>query len=125
MLEYFIKLVLMVNVVNWTSKLLKVCNEMDIEVEHMAPEEHESAAEQSRTKNAPGVVLHCVTPHPAQVHKILVIDALMEVTTRQLNGFPAKDRISCEFSPSAVMGEQKLDHKKHLKFTCGEFVQAH
>ena len=54
-----------------------------------------------------------------------MINALMEVTPRQLNVFPAKDRTSCEFTPSAIMGEQKLNHKKQLQFTRSECAEAH
>ena len=54
-----------------------------------------------------------------------MIDAMMTVTTRQLNVFPAKDGVSQEFSPGAIVGAPKLDHNEHTQFICGEFGQAH
>ena len=49
----------------------------------------------------------------------------MTVTTRRLNMFPTKDGVSQEFSPSAIVGAQKLDCNEHLWFIHGEFEQAH
>ena len=102
----------------------EVCNELDIKMDCVAPKEHEATAE---CNNGTHQEWFCTALHPTphECPPIVAINVLKRVTSQRLNMFSAKDRESCEFSPSAIIGAQKLDHKKHLPFMHGKFCQAH
>jgi len=54
-----------------------------------------------------------------------MVDALMRITLRNLNMFPAKHGISSIFSPNVLMKQPPIDYNKHLKYLFGEYVQGH
>ena len=56
-------------------------------------------------------------------HTPFEIDALMELTKRCLNMFPAKDGVSCKFSSGAVTRWPKLFHDKHPQFMFDKCAQ--
>ena len=96
----------------------KVRDNVNVEMECVAPEEHEAAAE--RNNGTMQEWFRTATHHTLfKCIPTVMIDALMELTKRRLNVFPAKHGISTEFSPSAIMGEPKLDYNKHLKCVLG------
>ena len=48
----------------------------------------------------------------------------MKETIKRVNMFPATNGVSSVHSPSALLGEPKLNHNKHLQHSLEEHTQA-
>ena len=55
---------------------------------------------------------------------ILVKYLVME-STKKLNFFPNKNRVSKHYSPCMILHKENLDYNRHCKFVLGEYIQAH
>ena len=108
----------------YKSLMEPVKDKMSIDIGYAAPGEHESAAERN---NRTIQEWYWTAFHRTSFKSmpVVMIDSLIHLTTKRLNMFPAKNGISSQFSPSAIMGEPPLDYNKHLNHIFGEYVQAH
>jgi hypothetical protein len=57
---------------------------------------------------------------PRTLVKFLVMES-----TKKLNFFPNKYRVSKVFSPRMIMHQENLDYERNCKYQIGEYVQAH
>jgi hypothetical protein len=54
-----------------------------------------------------------------------LVKYLVMESTKKLNFFPNKYRVSRVYSPRMIMLHENLDFERHCKYQIGEFVQAH
>ena len=97
--------------------------EVNITVDHGDTGAHESADEQNNgvTEEWCCIAMHCL---PCKTMPEVMIEGLTRETVKFLNVFPVKHGMSSMHSPSMLLGEPKLHHKKHLQHSLGECTQA-
>ena len=102
--------------------LLRIKDELDIEVNITNPEEHVGDIERPNRKIQEKFRKFYRLPFK-EIPKV-IINSLACVTTNVMNLFPGKGSVSNYISPHVILGKRKLDYKRDFEDEFVEYVEA-